>query len=194
PRTLPPLDYTRIPRPSASIFERRSQLATDYYPELVEALRTAGRQTAVDLQAAIVRLGPKAKSATPALNKLLKQEEPAKSNALNALGALGPLATDSLPAIVPLANDQNHHVRLAAINAIGKILSATTDKTDIVSTIQLLKKPYREHPELKMRILQIWYRSGSNAVVISDVLRESTDDPNPQVRNAAASILARLPK
>ncbi|MDP6558285.1 MAG: hypothetical protein QGG71_26720, partial [Pirellulaceae bacterium] len=25
PRTLPPLDYTRIPRPSASIFERRSQ-------------------------------------------------------------------------------------------------------------------------------------------------------------------------
>ncbi len=168
--------------------------ATDYFPELVEALRTADRQTAVDLQAAIVRLGPKAKPATPALNKLLKQEEPAKSNALNALGALGPLATDSLPAIVPLANDQNHHVRFAAISAIGRILSATTNKTDIVSTIQLLKKPYLEHSELKMGILQIWYRSGSNAVVIRDVLKESRDDPNPKVRNAAASILARLPK
>ena len=133
-------------------------------------------------------------SATQVGFELLKQQEPARSNALNALIALGQLATEALPAIVPLVSDEDRNVRHTSLNAIGRILSTAKKQTDIVSTIQLLRKPFNEHSELKMGILQIWYRSGPNAVVVRNILKEAVDDPNPQVRNAAASILARLPK
>jgi HEAT repeat protein len=73
---------------------------------------------------ALIRINPQDATGMAFLNSLLtdeKRDNPSKCAAAQALGGLGPMAKDSLPALTKLLGHKSKYVRLEAIDAIAEI-------------------------------------------------------------------------
>jgi HEAT repeat protein len=75
------------------------------------------------------RLGPKAKSAVPALVSVLKTDrrEEVRQEVIHALHAIGAGSAESLTALISLLGDESIDVRKAATYALGKMGAAAKD-------------------------------------------------------------------
>ncbi len=150
----------------------------EYFPELVEALKTADSNTAGSIGYALSLLSPKGELATPALIELLKQKEPAKSNALWAFINLPSLAAEALPAILPLLNDENKYVRFNAMKAVKAAIDSQPRVGSAVDT----------------QIIEFYGKLAPPALAaIRDVLSEAQRGDS-RIRVAAEALWDRLPR
>ncbi len=99
-------------------------------PEGVPALTSALTLAVYDKQWSILqalgKLGPAAKSAVPALMKLLRTEVPhdflgVRREAASSLGKIGPEAGAAIPALIEALKDKDWTVRSQAAEALGEI-------------------------------------------------------------------------
>ncbi|MBW3597300.1 MAG: HEAT repeat domain-containing protein [Planctomycetes bacterium] len=139
---------------------------------------------------ALEELGPKAKTAVPALTKLLSHEEPeVRMQALLALGAVG---NDAQPAakhvIALLQNDPMTGVRYAAAFALGKIGGGPQGDAALQAASQ--------HEDPLLAMLAAWALAKSHpddpqiAERASKLIVAGLQSENPNVQAAAAKALA----
>ena len=123
-----------------------AEAGADVVPALAEALdHKEARYWACLI---LAELGPNAKEAVPALQKVVADERPeVRLEALVALGEIGPDAKPAVPAVVKAMDDPELSVRYAAAFALGKIGDAS-------AAAALEKAAQAEDPFLKQ--LAIW--------------------------------------
>lgn len=138
----------------------------------------------------LAELGPAAKSAAPALAKVLSDEDPEeRMQALIALGEIGPAAKEVVPQIAKSLQDKQGSVAYGAAFALGKI----GDK----SANAALEKEVVDNDKF-LAMISAWALAMINPddVQISDraaeMLIAGTTDEKPVVRTAAVRGLAEL--
>jgi HEAT repeat protein len=91
-------------------------------PALVSALGDEGERVRQNVLRAIIAIGPDAK-ATPALTNSLKDSDSlVRALSANALGQLGPLARQSVPALREALHDRDETVKKEAADALRAIV------------------------------------------------------------------------
>ncbi len=123
-----------------------AEAGADVVPALAEALdHKEARYWACLI---LAELGPKAKEAVPALQKVVADERPeVRLQALVALGEIGPDARPAVPTVIKSLDDPEISVRYAAAFALGRI-------GDPSAAAALAKAAEAEDPFLKQ--LAIW--------------------------------------
>jgi HEAT repeat protein len=103
------------------------RLGSAAVPALMETLEVKDGRVQAYAATALMRIGPDAKPAVPALIEVVKKyKDPAhlaRLNAIAALGKIGPGAKEAVPTLAEVAKDKPpmSAARLAAVTALGQI-------------------------------------------------------------------------
>lgn len=165
-----------------------AETAAQAVPALTELLPTGG-PVSVAAARALSRFGPEARSAVPALLKLMKEgeESQVRWNAVRTLGKIGPGAREAVPELIAALKDRDDHVREHAAEALGDI--GPEAREGVPALIEILKDPIaRVRRDAARSLGQI----GPAAKVALPALKGLLNDEDPQVRQAATRALRIL--
>jgi HEAT repeat protein len=137
---------------------------------------------------ALIRFGPAAKPAVPALIALLNENDlDLDVYVAPVLGAIGPEAQDAEPALLAILRGSNDQVRLEAADALGKI---GRDQAEAVAvTTPILEA---EDWQDRMRAAGVLKDLGPSAATSVPALTRALKDEDGDVRRAAAVSLAQI--
>ncbi len=138
-------------------------------------------------------LGPMAKPAVPAIIELLKDKDPAvRAAAAHAFSSIGPEAEAAVPALVRCLDDRNNGLlQINAMMALGSI--HTNGELAVPVLIEYLEGPRREwnYWSCAIQALSLYGEVGQADAAIP-VLQRLVEDPDPNIRDAAARALRRM--
>ena len=177
------------------VLARMGPEAKDAVPELVAALADSEPELGGEINFALGAIGPDAKEAVPALQALVNDENDSlRYSAVFALGEIGPNAKPAGRALI--ANLRAHKegdpfLTLASAWALSRIYpdSPNAAKTLVPILVTGLK---HERPNVRMETARALGDIGKEAKSATDALREALDDPDDQVRSAAAEALDKI--
>jgi len=137
---------------------------------------------------ALIKFGPAAKPAVPALIALLNENDLSLDTSVApVLGAIGPGAQDAEPALLAILRGSNDQVRLEAADALGKI---GRDQAEAVAvTTPILEA---EDWQDRMRAAGVLKDLGPAAATSVPALTKALNDKDRDVRRAAAVSLAQI--
>jgi HEAT repeat protein len=178
----------------------------DAVPPLVKALHHSDVRVRSVAAASLGQIRPPAKAAVPALIEALKDDDrDVRSSAAQGLGAIGTDAREALPALVSALRQKDRAVQQAAALALFRIDPVLAIKEDVKlpggvvgafvqgaapALIQGLKK--EGDPKLRARIAWFLGEFAATMDAVTAALKEATEDPDPDVRAAAAKALAKI--
>jgi HEAT repeat protein len=146
---------------------------------------------------ALSRIDPKAKELQGAyqlvIGKLLEDERQgsfgARATGARLLGDCGPAAISTVPALTKLLKDAEGDVRVAVAEALLKIAPEAQSDKALPVLIEALK-----HPDLlvRRRAAEALGGRGPQAKDALPALRAVAQDPEPEVRQAAADAVKRI--
>jgi len=111
-----------------------------------EALKSPDASTRVAAASALAKIGPRAKSAVPALIETLKDDHKlVRTQSIAALGKIGPAAVDAIPMLSRFAEDGDFAMRGVATAAIAAILGKPLPDDDAREKVPSRAKPRRSH-------------------------------------------------
>jgi HEAT repeat protein len=126
-------------RSSAALSLAKFSYNAAVVPALIKALKDPDNR--VRYRTALSLRGKQPKLVVPILIAALKDQDPAvRSEAADALGAVGPDAKAAVPALIDSLGDGNADVLIHAINALGKISTEATATVIIPRLVSLLNR------------------------------------------------------
>jgi len=134
-------------------------------------------------------LGTNAKSSVPALVKIYEQNLSPDSQDCTAvaLGGIGPMASEAVPALLKVARDSTNLARLHSIDALGQIHANAEIVVPMLTSC--LSDGGRSIPERAARALG---RFGTNAQPAIPVLTQLLNDPKKSVRYDARLAIKQI--
>jgi HEAT repeat protein len=165
--------------------------AADAVPELRKALTSDDlslRETAVET---VIAIGPPAKAAVPELAKMLGMQLIHPNHYLPiiaAVAAIGPDAREAAPALLKLLDEKDTTLRLAVLDALGRIEAGGPEVLTRLTTI-VQRDPFNVVRTGAIRALG---RMGPAAKDAAPALQGLVDGKVPEQRIGAAAALARI--
>lgn len=158
-------------------------------PALVGGLKREADGSAKDsAKEALIKFGPSAKPAVPALIALLNENDlDLDVSVAPVLGAIGPEAQDAEPALLAILRGSNDQARLEAADALGKIGRDQAEAV-AVTTLILEAEDWRD----RMRAAGVLSDLGPAAATSVPALTKALNDEDADVRWAAAESLAQI--
>lgn len=123
---------------AASSLNKFGSLSGPAVPVLIKTLRDPVQEVAEHAIYALMKVGSQAKAAVPELIRCLQQPQ-LKSEAIDALGLLGPAALPAVPALIKILNNskESSNCRNKSVLALGKIGAGA--KAAVPSLLKALK-------------------------------------------------------
>lgn len=141
---------------------------------------------------AISQMGEASRAAVPALVKLLESDLAGRRAVLFALGNLGPVAADALPA---LRREALQGPLLDRTLAAWAALKIKADRQQIDQLVPvLLTRLTREQPEAVVQMIQLLGQLQHGRDEIDKFLNALKDSPDPRIRDAVQTALKSSPK
>ncbi|MBI2823842.1 MAG: HEAT repeat domain-containing protein [Planctomycetia bacterium] len=152
---------------------------------LIAALDGESRTDAVDT---LARLGPRAKTAVPALTKALADEDvEVRWRSARALGAMGGAAAAAVPSLVEHLADPEAAVRAQSAAALGKI--GVKDAAAVTALTKVVADP---EPRVRRSAIQALVRAKPDPKVLIPLLLSVVEDSQPEVAMPAMAALADM--
>lgn len=166
--------------------ERMGPDAKDAVPALIEALDDPGVFGRFTVPNALAHIGP---AAVPAVEQALREHgrSPVRSGCAKALGFMGPVASEAVPALQKALHDADPDVRMAASESLGRL----GHKNASDRTAMLEESASGSDKSLKGRAIRELGQIGPSAKSANAILRAALDDPEPGIRLDAANSLWR---
>ena len=154
--------------------------------ELIRQLEDEDEVVRVSAADALGTLGPKARSAIPALTKALgHKDERLRWHAARALSVFGPDAKDAVPVLASLLKDENPLVRAHAAHTLGRI--GAPSKAIVSDLAPALTD---SDPRVRRAVVQAFERIRPGAKVSIPLLVKVLEDAEPSVVMPALHTLA----
>ena len=167
--------------------------AADALPALVERLKAEKPVDRMEAAAALGRLGPGAKAATPALVAAFPPEKDpfARRAMIAALGAIGPDAREAAPALIAAVRDGYGSVDdLVGFEAVVALAKVDTDNA--ASSQYVLAMLRDKNPDVRHRAAALLGLMGGHLQAFAPALAAAMKDENPGVRMEAVRSFMKL--
>ncbi|MBV8879117.1 MAG: HEAT repeat domain-containing protein, partial [Planctomycetaceae bacterium] len=113
----------------------------------------------------------------------------AKARGARLLGDCGPAARATLPALTKLLKDADGDARIAAAEALLKIAPGQPAEAALAALSEALQDPSLL---LRLRSAEALGGRGAQAKSVLPLLRAALQDPEPEVRQAAAAAIQKI--
>jgi HEAT repeat protein len=165
--------------------EAIAEYGSDAVPLLLPLLDDDHEKTQELACLALVRLGPEAEAAVPALtSKVARRDCPFRRDAMLALRQIGPGASAAVPTLIGVLSDEDAGYRKAAADALAGIGEAA---------LPALVETLREHDVAARRsVCPVLQQLGALAAPAIPALVDAAEEPNDPLRDAAFLTLARI--
>jgi HEAT repeat protein len=174
---------------ATSAAERMSVRGKDAVPDLLPLLEHKDREVRIGAAHALSNMGPSAKTAVPAMAKLLKSSSRERFQIATALARFGPDAKEAVPALIECLNDEEIG-KVFPDPVLGALAKIGPDAKDAVpALLGLLKKPMASFQRDDMLVLAAIGPDAKDA--IPQLIRYLQDD-SPYNRAGAARALGGI--
>jgi HEAT repeat protein len=168
-------------------------------PALAAVLLTdVDRRARIEAAVALLRMGPAAKPALPALIQALADRDPViRMNVATALHRMGPAARPAVPALIRALGDARNDtdcklfpctIREVVAVALGHASADSAEAVPALSELLLPSEPESTRAAAARALGEI----GLEATPAAPRLRPLLDDPSDRVRTAAAEALKKI--
>jgi HEAT repeat protein len=192
PRLVLGLDHPNVRQQIIEILGEIGPGAADAVPELLKYADDDDPAVRADVFITLGRIGPAAKAATEAATKALQDsEEEVQSSAVFALGSIGPDAADSVDEIVKLLESGNDRFTTVCAWALIRIQPENHDNCQRAIPL-LIEALEHERAFVRVEAASTLGMIGSEANEAIAALEKLADDPDPDVRAAAAEAITQI--
>jgi HEAT repeat protein len=161
-------------------------------PELLKYADDDDPAVRADVFITLGRIGPAAKDAAEAAKQALQDsEEEVQSSAVFALGSIGPDAADSVDEIVKLLESGNDRFTTVCAWALVRIQPENKDNCQRAIPL-LIEALDHERAFVRVEAASTLGMIGPEANEAIPALEKLSDDPDPDVREAAAEAIKQI--